>query len=50
MLIYFNVLSRNALRSYMSSNRFYAVDNSSKAVCSFAAAKVLLFCNTVIDN
>lgn len=34
------MLLRNALRSYMSCNRFYAVDNSSRAICSFAAAKV----------
>ena len=34
------MLLRNALRSDMSSNRFYAVNNSSRAVCSFAAAKV----------
>ena len=37
------MLLRNALRSYMSSNRFYAVDNSSRAVCNFAAAKVQKF-------
>ena len=35
---------RNALRGFMSKQyRFYAVGNSSRAVCSFAAAKVLLF-------